>query len=182
MDGCDEDLVARVIATRDQRAFAELVRRHQSGIRNWMRHLAGDTTRGDELAQDTFIRAWDKLHTFSGRGKFRPWLMKIAYNTFLQERRQAARDQRLTDAISVDSSLTETELAPGTDTGITDLPRMLSVLSEDERTALVLNYAYGMSHGEISEITGMPLGTVKSHVNRGRKRIRAQFVEKDEDS
>ena len=175
----DEELVAKVIATRDQAAFAELVRRHQSGIRNWLRHLSGDHARGDDLAQDTFVRAWDKLHTFRGRGKFRAWLMKLAYNEFLQERRGAARDLRLAEAVQADPTSARNVSEPGPDTGVTDLPRMLAILGEDERVAMVLNYAYGMSHGEISEVTGLPLGTVKSHVSRGRDKIRKQFLAED---
>ncbi len=172
----DEELVARAVTTRDERAFAELVRRHQSGIRNWMRHLAGDADRGDELAQDAFVRAWDKLDTFSGRGTFRAWIMRIAYNEFLGQRRRLQRDRRLGDAYRADPVMTETTIHGAMESGVTDLPRMLAVLSDDERTAMILNYAYGMSHGEVSEITGMPLGTVKSHVTRGRNKIREKFL------
>ncbi len=172
----DEELVARTVATRDERAFAELVRRHQSGIRNWMRHLAGDADLGDEIAQDAFVRAWDKLDSYSGRGTFRAWIMKIAYNEFLQQRRSLQRARRLREAYAADPTMTGIATRDAAEPGVTDLPRMLAVLSEDERMAMILNHAYGMSHGEISEITGMPLGTVKSHVTRGRNKIRQKFL------
>lgn len=176
MHASDEELVARVVAAHDQSAFAELVRRHQSGIRNWMRQLTGDADRGDEITQDAFVRAWDKLHTLSSGGKFRAWMMKLAYNQFLQERRKAARNRRLLDAYAADPVVMKTSMDGPEDSGTSDLPRMLAILSEGERSALILNYAYGMSHGEISEITGMPLGTVKSHVTRGRNKIRDHFL------
>ena len=81
----DEALVASVVAARDAAAFEALVRRHQSRVRNWLRLLARSSARADDLAQETFIRAWERAHTFSGRGKFVSWLMKIAYNAFLEE-------------------------------------------------------------------------------------------------
>ena len=61
------------------------------------------------------------------------------------------------------------------DAGVADLPRMLAALSEEERVTMVLCYAYGMSHREITELTAMPLGTVKSHIRRGAARIRGRF-------
>ena len=67
-----------------------------------MRQLTGDADRGDEITQDAFVRAWDKLHTVSGRGKFRAWMMKLAYNQFLQQRRKAVRNRRLLDAYEAD--------------------------------------------------------------------------------
>ena len=61
------------------------------------------------------------------------------------------------------------------DARVTDLPRFLSVLSEEERAVLLLSYAYGYSHSEIVTVTGLPLGTVKSHIQRGRARVQEQF-------
>src|SRR5262249_6525427 len=86
-EASDEALVASVVAARDATAFEALVRRHQSRVRNWLRLLTRNSARADDLAQETFIRAWERAHTFSGRGKFVSWLMKVAYNTFLEERR-----------------------------------------------------------------------------------------------
>jgi len=63
----------------------------------------------------------------------------------------------------------------GEESAATDLQRMLSILSEEERAAMVLCYAQGMSHGEASEVTGMPIGTIKSHIHRSKEKIRQQF-------
>ncbi|RMF96150.1 MAG: RNA polymerase sigma factor [Gammaproteobacteria bacterium] len=175
MTATDEELAARVIATGEHAAFNELVRRHQSGVRNWLRHLAGDPVRGDELAQDAFVRAWDRLHEFRGDGSFRAWLMRIAYTLFLQERRSAARHRRLAEAVAQDPLMSESVVASAPDSGVTDLPRLLAMLSDDERSAMILSYAYGMSHAEISQVTGWPLGTVKSHLRRGRERLQRRL-------
>ncbi len=87
----DHYLVARVVASKDTVAFGELVRRHQSHVRNFLRKLTGDASLADDLAQDCFIHAWDKLAGFSARGTFIGWLLKIAYTTFLQSKRRSNR-------------------------------------------------------------------------------------------
>ena len=85
----DIDLVARVVAQQDADAFGELVRRHQSQVRNFLRKLTRDPSLADDLAQDAFLHAWNKLHTFRGKGSFIGWLLKVAYTTFLQSKRKS---------------------------------------------------------------------------------------------
>jgi RNA polymerase sigma-70 factor (ECF subfamily) len=87
----DHQLVARVVSHQDTAAFGELVRRHQSHVRNFLRKLTGDYVAADDLAQDCFMHAWAKLQTFSGRGSFIGWLLKVAYTTFLQSKRKSKR-------------------------------------------------------------------------------------------
>ena len=178
----DEDLVARAVATSDQGVYGVLVRRHQSRIRNWLRQLTNDPALADDLAQDTFIRAWNKLYSFSGQGKFSSWLMKVAYNEFLQAIRSQKRDKRLANAYSADPIVMDIQHNSQQYGGVTDLPKMLAILSDEERVAMVLNYAHGMSHREVSEITAMPIGTVKSHIQRGKDKIRQRFRLEDSDS
>ena len=176
-DATDESLLADALAYRDEVAFGELVRRHQGRVRAYLGKVAGDQARADDLAQETFIRAWDRLASYRGSGNFSAWLMKIAHNQFLQALRKSARDRRLTERLENESGGGELPSTQGgrTDAGLTDLPRFLSVLSEEERAVIVLSYAYGYSHGEIVEVTGLPLGTIKSHIHRGRARVRATF-------
>jgi RNA polymerase sigma-70 factor (ECF subfamily) len=183
MEISDEELVARAVAANDQEAFGELVRRHQSRVRGWLRQLTGDESQADELAQQSFIRAWEKLHTFSGRGKFPAWIMKLAYNVFRQSYRDAQRDQRLGDALGAVQALIDPVQGELHDQEYPDLSKMLAVLSDDERHAMVLCYAYGLSHGDASEVTGLPLGTLKSHIKRGKEKIRSRFdiTENDHD-
>lgn len=155
-----------------------LVERHQSRIRGYLRQLCGNPAAADDLAQETFIRAWDKLATYSGRGRFSAWLMSIAHNAFLQAVRKTGREaRRLSDlaAESGDGATHGASVSAPFDGELADLPRLLSVLSEPERAVMVLSYGYGYSHGEIAEVTGMALGTVKSHIHRAKARIRARF-------
>ena len=151
-----------------------LVTRHQAKVRGYLRQLSRNPATADDLAQETFIRAWDKLASFSGKGRFLSWLLAIAHKQFLQSVRKSKRDDRLLEGLETESSV-HGDGPAFTDSDQADLPKLLSVLSEPERTALVLAYGYGMSHAEIVEVTGMALGTVKSHVHRGKERIRGRF-------
>ncbi len=175
MDISDEVLVSRVLASRDQHAFGTLVRRYQSRVRNWLQQLARDPDLADELAQDTFVRVWDKLHTFTGKGKFQSWVMKIAYTIFLQSCRSKKRQRRLVTAMKDDPTVMTDEGTVTGNPGVVDLNRMLAVLSDEERHAMVLCYAYGYSHREASDVMGIPVGTVKSHIRRGTIRVRDRF-------
>ena len=174
MTPADEDLVARAIADADVKAYGELVRRHQSHVRNWLRQLTRDPAAADDIAQETFIRAWHKLHTFVGKGRFIAWLMKLAHNEFLQNLRRAQRTQRLADAVAAESQDAGMFVSDFEDE-IPDVPRFLDELSEAEQKVMLLVYAYGLSHGEASSVTGLPLGTVKSHVRRSKEKIRSRF-------
>ena len=172
----DEELVARSLVSRSQDAFAELVERHQSRVRGFLRQLTGDPMLADDIAQDTFLRTWRRLHTFSGKGRFVAWLMRLAYREFLQTDRRSNRDGKLLDRVAANAqSGDQVQLHHDS----TDLERFLAVLTPDERAVMVLGYGYGMSHDEISGATGFPLGTVKSHIRRSKQRIRERFSLED---
>ena len=174
----DHQLVARVVSGEDTEAFGELVRRHQSHVRNFLRKLAGDYTLADDLAQDTFMHAWDKLQTYSGKGSFIGWLLKVAYTTFLQSRRKSKRYAEILEEVGHVADVEERKSTlPVEEAG--DLERFLAVLTEEERAIMVMSYACGLSHREISDATDMPVGTVKSVIFRGKEKIRTSFDIKD---
>jgi RNA polymerase sigma-70 factor (ECF subfamily) len=168
----DRQLVARVVATRDERAFEELIMRHQSRVRNWLRQLARDTARADDLAQETFIRAWDRVEGLKEPDRFSQWLMKIAYTEFLQSQRKHASTQRMLESFERESSGAQAD-EPGS--AAADVAKLLAVLNDEERAAMVLCYAHGYSHHEIAELTDRPVGTIKSQIARGKDKIRARF-------
>jgi len=174
----DHELVIKVVSAQDTAAFGELVRRHQSQVRNFLRKLAGDVTLADDLAQDCFMHAWDKLQTFSGRGSFIGWLLKVAYTTFLQSKRKSKRYAEILQEaghVADLESVSHTTWSGET----TDLDKFLAILSEEERAIMVMSYACGLSHREISDATDMPVGTVKSVIFRGKQKIRTSFDIKD---
>lgn len=174
----DHQLVARVVSGEDTEAFGELVRRHQSHVRNFLRKLSGDYSLADDLAQDTFMHAWDKLQTYSGKGSFIGWLLKVAYTTFLQSKRKSKRYAEVLEEVGYVADVEERKSAPPVEEA-GDLERFLAVLTEEERAIMVMSYACGLSHREISDATDMPVGTVKSVIFRGKEKIRTSFDIKD---
>ncbi len=154
----------------DHAAYGELIARHQARIRGWLRHLCGDHAEADDLAQEAFVRAWTRLTSLKDADRFSGWLMKIAYNQFLQSRRAAQKRNRLAERLAAEH-VPPDEGASGPENTIV-LQQALALLSARERAVVVLNYAYGYSHGEVSELTGLALGTVKSLIHRANNKIR----------
>jgi RNA polymerase sigma-70 factor (ECF subfamily) len=140
-----------VVANQDAAAFGELIRRHQSQVRNFLRKLARDETLADDLAQDCFLHAWDKIHTYSGTGSFIGWVLKIAYTTFLQSKRKSKRYYEILEQAGQepDRSATTGHNAPETEL---DLDTLLAALNEQERVIMIFSYACGLSHREIEKI------------------------------
>ena len=177
-DDSDFDLVARVVSGQDTAAFGELVRRHQSQVRNFVRKLSGDISAADDLAQDCFLHAWDKIHTYSGRGSFIGWVLKIAYTTFLQSKRKSKRYAEIIEAAGHVADQEDRSRVAESDE-LTDLDKFLAVLTDEERAIMVMSYACGLSHREIGDAADMPVGTVKSVIFRGKEKIRNSFDIKD---
>ena len=165
----DNDLLVRVLADDDRHAFAELVRRYQSDVRSLLRRLAGgDVARADDLAQETFLKAYRALATFRGQARFSSWLFRIAYHVFVSDVR------RRTEAPATEeqeAAAPQGDHAP--DPGLRyDLERALGLLRPEERAALALTFGQGLPHDEAAAILQWPLGTLKTHVNRGKARLR----------
>lgn len=170
----DADLIARALVGGDHHAFGELVKRHQSFVRNLLRGwLRGDDARADDLAQETFLKAYRNLRQFSGQAKFSTWLYKIAYNEF----RGWARSEREHD--NIDDIVHEPSEGSGQSARDfrEDLNRAMRHLSLEERTAVTCCSMQGMSHQEAAEVLGWPLGTVKTHLLRGREILRNKLAE-----
>lgn len=168
--GTDAELIARAIVSDDRAAFGELVRRHQSAVRRFLRHLAGgDHARADDLAQETFLHAYRGLKRFQGNSSFATWLLGIAHNCF----RNAQRRQRevLHGTIPEDAHGTEPAGTASSDLRH-DLLAALRQLSVDEQTALHVCYQQGLSHHEAADVLAWPVGTVKTHLARGKEKLR----------
>jgi RNA polymerase sigma factor (sigma-70 family) len=156
-----EALVVGLAQAGDQAAFAELVRRRQSWIRNLMRRCSGDITLADDLSQQVFLQAWRKIRQLRQANTFAGWLKRLAITTWLQH-------QRKNDALYDAADYEDTPLAqPDTTSLAMDLDQALSLLVGPVRLCVVLSYHECMSHGEIAKLTELPLGTVKSHIRRG---------------
>lgn len=164
----DLALVKRVLLNEDRQAFNQLVRRHQSNVRAQLRRLCrDDNARADDLAQETFLLAWRKLSQFRSEAQFSTWLFRIAHNCFLQAYRQQPMHE------VQDETPFEQATGPRPSAGLQrDLQKALQALPEGERVVMLYHAQMGLSHQETADITGLPLGTVKTHATRASARLR----------
>ena len=169
----DTLLVSRVALLGDRKAFNQLVEAYQSPIRRFFFNLTGgDEDLSKDLAQDTFVKAWLNIGSFRAAAKFSTWLYRIAYNTFYDYERARKPSVGL-DAETLAYRLTAD--APDHDFGI-DLAQALKVLKEDERTAMLLFYMEDQPIEKIATVMNCPAGTVKSHLHRGKEKLKKYFL------
>ncbi len=176
MNESDAELTALLIATLDTAIYGELVRRHQALIRGMLFRLTGNQAISDDLAQDTFVHAFEKLNQFTGAGTFKSWLCQIAYSKFLMSDRRTNIEFRVLLEIAEIDSSKETNFDASEEIF---LASALEVLSLEERQCVVMCYLADFSHTEIAEEIGMPLGTVKSHIKRGRDKLKNYILLRD---
>ena len=165
-----DTLVIALACAGDDSAFAEVMRRRQARVRRFMYHLCRQTALGDDLAQQVFLKVWSSLKRLRSAAAFDGWLKRIMVNVWLEEVRRGkvvtVSDVELADlAVHHDSTAARM-----------DLDVALSTLSPDVRLCVVLAYNEGQSHPEIVALTGLPLGTVKSHIARGAARLREMLA------
>lgn len=168
-------LIARV-RCGDAAAFSSLVASHQSRVRQQLRRLVcssratyGGDALADDLAQDVFVRAWQQLRAFRGEARFATWLYRIAYCRYLEHVRSV---RGLTGIeVHVDASEVEGE-CPHDGAQRIDVERALALLPDAERVAIVHCHWLDLSHQETADVLGWPLGTVKSHIARGKAKLR----------
>lgn len=178
----DAQLIARALVAQDQHAFAELVRRHQSTVRACLRKLtAGNHALADDLAQETFVLAWRKLATFRQEARFSTWLYRIATNCWLADARKR-KEELLGDHVDDvahedDEAITDGDATQGDHARAAvlklDVERALAALPPAERAAIVQCYHNDLTHEEAAYVLGCPVGTVKTHVLRGKERLKA---------
>lgn len=166
-------LLALCMASDNREAFSRLVEMHQQGLRRFLLNLTGgDESLTDDLAQETFIKAWLAVRSFHGLSGFKTWLYRIAINEYSTYRRQAARY----DSSSLDNEriqIADSSSGASVDDARMDVASMLKRLPEKEKTVVLLFYLEELPVKEISKITGMPEGTVKSHLSRARSHLAA---------
>jgi RNA polymerase sigma factor (sigma-70 family) len=168
----DADLIARALAREDHNAFGELVRRYQSPVRAFLARMTrGDSHLADDLAQETFLKAWQKLQTFRGSSKFSTWLFGIAFNEF----RGAAR-KRKELALDDVENLPEEPATTANPQLHLDLTGALKLLNSNECAAVLLCCQNGLSHEEAAQVLDCPLGTVKTNVLRGKEKLRRDLA------
>ena len=168
-----EAAVVALARTGEAAAFVELVSRREAGLRRMLARLCGDASLAEDLAQQAFIAAWKALPTLREPAAFGGWLKRIAVHAWLAHARRAGHDLvHLDEADAVADPVAGSAAADAR----LDLARALDRLRPPERACIVLAHGEGMTHEEIAAATGLPLGTVKSHIVRGSARLRAMLA------
>ncbi|HEV3259689.1 MAG TPA: RNA polymerase sigma factor [Gemmataceae bacterium] len=171
----DQSLLSNLRAGRPE-ACAEMVRAHYQRVYRFLVHLTRDVHQAEDLTQETFAAAWEKIATFQGRATLGTWLHRIAYTKFIDAQRAARRAAGLLER------LTSPKVSPADplDTVIADdearrLYRALHRLDAPERTVLVLHYLQGLSYREMASVLDEPTGTVKWRTREALNRLRAKL-------
>jgi RNA polymerase sigma-70 factor (ECF subfamily) len=166
-----DDDVALLIAVRggSELAFNRLVDRHQQAVRTFLRRLLGNEADADDMAQETFLAAWTHARSFRGEASVRGWLCGIAWRKAKSAQRSWAR-QRTRDTGHHEQRSAESGGTAAMEDRLA-IRRALQSLPLEQRAAVTLCLICGFSHSEAAGILGAALGTVKSHVLRGRERL-----------
>ena len=163
--------LAALACAGDRRAFGELARRHVAGVRALLRRMGADSALADDLAQDAFLTAFERMSDFRGEGAFPGWVKRIAARLYIRRRRVSVR---IEEGLEPDDRAWGASEAPGHADRM-DLDEALRGLAASERMCVALCFGAGLTHAEAAEALGAPLGTVKSHVRRGLDKLRRRM-------
>ena len=163
----DIALVTQVAMFHNKKAFDQLVRKYQSPVRRFfLNQTLGDEQLSDDLAQETFIKAYVNITKFRGMSSFSTWLMRIAYNVFYDD----VRSRKQTEDIDTSSAVRQSSKSGDSNLKM-DIHAALALLKPDERSCITLQLIDGYPVDQISKITGINENTVKSHLKRGKDKM-----------
>lgn len=160
--------VTQLTLLGDKSAYDKLVCKYQSPIRRFFLNLTmGDGPLSDDLAQETFIKAYLNISAFKGISGFSTWLYRIAYNVFYDSAR-AKKQYADINEYEIDQ-LHHTENGYSCDKA--DIYKAIKMLRKEEQTAVLLFYMEDKTHKEIARIMNCPLGTVKTYILKGKEKL-----------
>lgn len=173
-----EDVAAAAASTTvkraqggDARAFEQLYRENADRVYALCLRLSGDSTRAEELTQDVFVRAWQRLGSFEGKSAFSTWLHRLAVNVVLGDKR--SEKVRVAKVFATDELESYERPGRSKDPGhAIDLERAIATLPPGARTVFVLHDVEGYRHEEIARMQGTAVGTCKAQLHRARKLLR----------
>lgn len=155
----------------DIAAFEEIVRAFQADVWRFVFHLARDESLADDVTQDAFIKAFRNIGRYRGDSRFSTWLLAIARNCAMDEFRRSGRRRKLEDEMERQPRPSEHD-----QTRSYDIREALKTLSLDVREPLVMIDLFGLSYRDVSDLLGVPVGTVKSRVHRARLLLAEMFL------
>jgi len=158
----------------DTRAFEQLYRRHAGRVYALCLRMTGDPALAEELAQDAFVRAWEKLGSFRGDAQFGTWLHRLTANVVLTALRTRGRRQQR--EVTSDELASLPAAIPPREPGLMEeLERAIATLPDGARTVFVLHDVEGYKHEEIALMTGTAAGTCKAQLHRARRLLRERL-------
>lgn len=169
------DADAALAASGDRQAFERLYRRHVNRVFSLCARMVADRQRAEELTQDVFVRAWEKLHLFRGESSFATWLHRLAVNVVLNDRktegRRRTRFEEEDEEHGMDGfvGVVGMPLAPG---DMLDLEEAIKRLPPGARRVFTLHDVEGYKHEEIAEMLGVTTGATKAQLHRARRLLR----------
>jgi RNA polymerase sigma-70 factor, ECF subfamily len=178
-------LVAQAMAGSEG-AYEQIVRRHERAVLTLLVRMTGDAALAEDLAQDTFVKAFRNLGTFDPARRLSSWLLRIAHNTAIDAMRRqrlrvvpietAAADRQPLDppAPAVADPLERQALAAA-------IEAAMKQLRPDQRAAVSLRYEEGLSFAEVGQVLGIPEATARSHVHRARKELAKVLSQRDDE-
>lgn len=187
-DNADALLVARAVSG-DQRAFELLVIKYQRRVERLIGRMVRDVDLVEDIAQETFIKAYRALHQFRGDAQFYTWLYRIAVNTAKKFLLDLKRDPTVTQSALQSSDDEDETFYPGHESTTSETPESelaakeiarevnaaLEALPDDLKQALTLREMDGMSYEDIAEVMNCPMGTVRSRIFRAREAVSARI-------
>jgi RNA polymerase sigma-70 factor (ECF subfamily) len=174
----DLELVEKV-KSGDRKSFSELVRRHQRGVLRLSLRFVKDMDTAEDVTQEAFIKAYEKLSSFEGRASFKSWLFQIAVNTARNKLREWKKDTVDVDDVQLGvAAVAETALVHG---AVSDLLQQeVDKLPHKQKTALVLRVYEDLSFNEIAEIMECPYDTAKANYRHALMKLRQTFEQQSE--
>ena len=163
----DGDLVG-IAQTGDLEAFEQLYRRHLDRVYGLCLRMVANRGWAEDLTQEAFVRAWQKMSSFHGRSAFGTWLYRLTVNVVLGELRSRKRREQRLEAVA-EAAPQAASVSPGK--GV-DLERAIANLPQQARTVFVLYDVEGYRHREIATMIGLSEGTSKAHLHRARRLLR----------
>ncbi len=169
-DKAREAELVRLAQEGDERAFEELYRSNVGRVHAVCYRMSGNASRAEELTQDVFVRAWNKLASFRGDSAFFSWLYPLAVNLIFSERRVTVREEARFTA-SEDLEGFEPAAHVGAAGLKVDLETAIGNLPDGARRIFVLHDVEGFKHDEIANLTGLAVGTSKAQLHRARRML-----------
>lgn len=177
-EASDEEAIGQVL-DGDTEAFAVLVRRHKSRVMRLGMSFFRDEEEAADFAQDVFMKAYTALASFKGRSLFSTWLLRIAYNTAINSKKRKRDQVSLDPDMEIAGSLGAEDEHLREETART-VREAMALLPPRQALCIELYFYYDLKYSEISEITGYPVNTIKSHVFRAKRILRERLGETEE--